>query len=156
MVATLTVAGCGGDSGSGGETTAAEVSTATESTTSSDQQAESTTGGSEGSDSAGKQRSNGGSKSGGGGGGSKSGGKAVEIVDFDFGPPELTVAAGTKVRFKNEDAAPHTATASEDPDIFDTGTLAGGKSATVKLKKPGKYPYFCTIHPYMKASLTVK
>ncbi|MFJ2270865.1 cupredoxin domain-containing protein [Streptomyces sp. NPDC087849] len=40
---------------------------------------------------------------------------------------------------------------------FDTGNTAPGKTAAFTAPaKPGTYPYICTIHPYMKGSLTVR
>src|SRR4029077_6078058 len=44
----------------------------------------------------------------------------VKIVEFVYGPDPVTVQAGGKVIWQNEDTAPHTATA--DDGSFDTGT----------------------------------
>ena len=80
---------------------------------------------------------------------------AVKIVDFEFTPPEITVAAGTEVTFTNDDTSPHTATA--DDDSFDTGKLDdGGDSGSVKLDEPGSYSYFCEFHPTMKGTIEVE
>ena len=79
---------------------------------------------------------------------------AVKIVDFEFTPPEITVAAGTEVTFTNDDTSPHTATA--DDDSFDTGDLDQGASGEVTLDEPGTYAYFCNIHNYMTGSITVE
>lgn len=81
-------------------------------------------------------------------------GDAVQIVDFEFEPPDLRVDAGTEVTFTNEDTSPHTATA--DDDSFDTGKVNdGGDSASVKLDEPGSYPYFCEFHPTMRGTVEV-
>ena len=53
-----------------------------------------------------------------------SGAVTINIAQFKFAPEALTVKAGAKVTWVNADAAPHTATASED--TFDTGTLKKG------------------------------
>lgn len=80
---------------------------------------------------------------------------AVKIVDFEFTPPGITVAAGTEVTFTNDDTSPHTATA--DDDSFDTGKLDdGGGSGSVKLDQPGSYSYFCEFHPTMKGTIEVE
>lgn len=79
----------------------------------------------------------------------------VEIRDFDYFPRDLTVRAGTTVTWVNRDAAPHTAT-DEDGEAWDTGRLDKGESASLTFDEPGTYPYFCTFHPYMKATLTVR
>ena len=79
----------------------------------------------------------------------------MKIVDFEFTPPEITVAAGTEVTFTNDDTSPHTATA--DDDSFDTGKLDdGGDSGSVKLDEPGSYSYFCEFHPTMKGTIEVE
>ena len=81
-------------------------------------------------------------------------GDAVQIVDFEFTPPDLSVDAGTEVTFTNDDTSPHTATA--DDDSFDTGKLDdGGDSGSVTLDEPGTYSYFCEFHPTMKGSIEV-
>ena len=78
-----------------------------------------------------------------------------KIVDFEFTPPDITVAAGTEVTFTNDDTSPHTATA--DDDSFDTGKLDdGGDSGSVKLDEPGTYSYFCEFHPTMKGTIEVE
>ncbi|MDJ0464288.1 cupredoxin domain-containing protein [Streptomyces sp. H27-C3] len=80
----------------------------------------------------------------------------ITIKDFTFEPANLTVAPGTKVTVVNEDSAPHTVTAGGDKP-FDTGNIAAGKRATFTApSRAGKYAYICTIHQYMKGSLTVR
>jgi plastocyanin len=83
----------------------------------------------------------------------------VQIKDFVYAPATITVSAGTTVTFTNDDSAPHTATSGPSPTpdgVFDTGTLTKDDSKTVKLTKPGTFAYYCDIHPFMKATVTVK
>jgi plastocyanin len=87
-------------------------------------------------------------------GGGTGGGDAVEIVDFAYAPGELKVDAGTTVSFSNRDSTGHTATA--DDSTFDTGTIEGGESGSVKLTQPGTYRYYCLFHPFMRGTVTVK
>ena len=89
------------------------------------------------------------------GGGQQSAGtdEAVAIQDFEFAPAGVTVKAGTTVRFTNEDAAPHTATA--DDGSFDTGDLRKGGRGSATLQEPGTYGYFCEFHKFMRAKITV-
>ncbi len=77
----------------------------------------------------------------------------VSIKSMKFKPASLTIAAGDKVTFVNEDKAPHTATAKDGS--FDTGKLTKGQSATISFGQTGKIGYFCQVHPMMKASITV-
>ena len=78
----------------------------------------------------------------------------IEIRNFDYFPQDLTVRAGTQVTWVNSDTVPHTAT--DEAEGWDTGTLNEGQSATLTFDTPGTYEYFCTIHPSMKATLTVR
>ncbi len=88
-------------------------------------------------------------------GASSAGPSAVEIVDYEYAPPDLTVAAGTTLKFSNEDSTSHTAT-SRQPGAFDSGTIKPGKSGAVALEKPGTYAYYCVFHPFMKGTVTVE
>lgn len=79
----------------------------------------------------------------------------VGIANFAFTPKSLTVARGTKIVISNHDSTAHTATA-DDGQVFDTGAITPGKSATITLSKPGRYPYHCNIHPFMHGTVIVK
>jgi plastocyanin len=86
----------------------------------------------------------------------------VTVKTFDFQPDPLTVAAGTTIRFVNEDAIDHTVTAGTreqpTPDVFD-GRLPGkGSTFDLVLDEPGTYDYFCAIHagPGMTGSIVVE
>ncbi|WP_446042278.1 cupredoxin domain-containing protein [Streptomyces sp. SID1121] len=71
-------------------------------------------------------------------------------------PDKLTVAPGTKITVTNNDTTTHTLTAITDK-AWNTGDIAPGKSATFTAPtKPGAYKYMCTIHPFMKGTLTVR
>jgi len=78
----------------------------------------------------------------------------ISISGFKFVPDTLTVKTGETIEWKNEDTVVHTATA--DDKTFDSGNIAPGKSWTFVAGKPGTYNYICTIHPNMKAKLTVQ
>jgi plastocyanin len=77
----------------------------------------------------------------------------IEIRDFDYFPRELTVAVGTSLTWVNRDSAPHDAT--DEAGGWATKMLNQGESATLTFDAPGAYRYLCTIHPDMKATLTV-
>jgi plastocyanin len=77
----------------------------------------------------------------------------VVIKDFRFIPETLTVNAGDKIVWKNEDRAPHTATAQ---GVFDSGTIPYGKDWTWVAEGKGTFGYICTLHPRMKATLIVQ
>ncbi len=77
----------------------------------------------------------------------------LNISQFKFGTGPLTIKAGTKVTWTNQDTAPHTATA--DNSSWDSGTLQKGQSFSFVFNKPGLVKYHCEIHPNMIATITV-
>jgi len=77
----------------------------------------------------------------------------VEISGFEFVPSKVTIQAGGKVIWMNEDADEHTATL--DDGSFSTGPLAEGKLKSESFKTPGTYTYYCEIHPDMKGVVEV-
>ncbi|MFG2626477.1 cupredoxin domain-containing protein [Streptomyces sp. NPDC048473] len=80
----------------------------------------------------------------------------ITIKDFAFNPARLTVAPGTLITVVNEDAATHNVTATSGK-AFGTGDVVSGRTVTFTAPdKAGTYPYVCTLHPYMKGSLTVR
>jgi plastocyanin len=84
----------------------------------------------------------------------RAGSSKVGIANFEFQPTPLKIKAGTKVTFSNNSKVAHTAT--QDGSGFDTGTIAPGKDAVVKFKRPGTYVFHCTIHPFMHGKIVVK
>lgn len=83
---------------------------------------------------------------------------AVTILDFKFDPEAATVAAGSEVTFTNDDATPHTATATDAADGFNTDSIEGG-GATGSFTAPGEpgtYEYYCSFHPFMVGSIVVE
>jgi plastocyanin len=81
-------------------------------------------------------------------------GTVVDIRTFNFQPDPLTIRAGTEVTFVNHDAIDHTVTSGTraHPDGRFDDKLAPARagrstSATVTFSKPGRYRYFCAIHP---------
>ncbi|HEV2335907.1 MAG TPA: cupredoxin family copper-binding protein [Stellaceae bacterium] len=78
----------------------------------------------------------------------------VEIHNMKFNPATLTVAAGTKVTWVNEDNSPHTVT--DRGKVFRSGGLDTKDSFSYTFAAPGEFTYFCTIHPMMVGKIVVK
>jgi len=78
----------------------------------------------------------------------------IEIKDFDFHPMDVTIAAGGSVTWKNRDGEPHTVTSTDG--FFRSGALDQDESFTQKFDRPGIYNYLCSVHPKMRATVTVK
>jgi plastocyanin len=80
----------------------------------------------------------------------------ISIANFTFSPATLTVSPGTQITVTNNDTTTHTLTAVTGK-AWDTGDIGVGKTATFTAPaKPGTYQYICTIHPFMKGTLTVR
>jgi plastocyanin len=78
----------------------------------------------------------------------------IDISQFKFGNGNpITIKAGTKVTWTNQDAAPHTATA--DNSAWDSGTLQKGQSFSIVFAKAGTVKYHCEVHPNMTATINV-
>ena len=83
----------------------------------------------------------------------------------NFVPNSAQVPMGNKIVWVNKDTVPHTATSgtgASDPTsgkIFDTKIITNGQSSPPQLLKGVKVgdsiPYYCQIHPYMTAKITV-
>lgn len=66
-----------------------------------------------------------------------------------------SVSPGSKVNVKNEDSTNHTVTAQGDGG-FDVTVQAGSTGTFTAPMKAGSYPYVCTFHADMTATLVVK
>jgi len=82
------------------------------------------------------------------------GGATVTITNFAYVPPNLSVASGAGVTWTNGDNVQHTVTA-DDGTSFDSNLLGKGQSFQLTAPAPGTYSYHCSVHPFMKATLTV-
>ena len=78
----------------------------------------------------------------------------VEIHNLKFDPPTLTISAGTKVTWVNEDKSPHTVT--DKGKVFRSAGLDTKDSFSYTFEAPGEFTYICTIHPMMVGKIVVK
>jgi len=72
---------------------------------------------------------------------------AVSISKFAFTPAEISIAAGTRVVWKNADETPHTL-ASRDK-TFASKALDTDDTFEHTFTDAGDFSYFCTLHPFM-------
>jgi plastocyanin len=79
----------------------------------------------------------------------------VVIENFTFTPDDLTVAVGTEVTWTNRDDVPHTVT-SDDKTAFASDLLDTGDTFAHRFDAPGTFPYFCSVHPMMTATVVVE
>lgn len=78
----------------------------------------------------------------------------VHIKDFKYDPTPAKIHAGDRVTFINDDAEPHTVTASDKS--FDSEGMDTSGTWQHVFTKAGTYKYFCELHPYMKAVVVVE
>ena len=77
----------------------------------------------------------------------------VTIKDDSFHPATLTIPAGTAVTFTNTDDDPHTVSAVST--LFDSHGLAQDDTFRYVFRKPGRYEYYCKLHPFMRGVIIV-
>jgi plastocyanin len=78
----------------------------------------------------------------------------VTIDNFTFSPPELTVAAGTTVKWINHDDIPHSVV--ENKKAFRSKALDTDDSYSFTFASAGTFSYFCGLHPHMVGKIIVK
>ena len=78
----------------------------------------------------------------------------VTIKNFDYSPMDVTIKSGETVTWKNLDGEPHTVVSTDG--AFRSKALDENDSFSFKFDKPGIYKYVCSIHPQMKATITVQ
>jgi plastocyanin len=85
-------------------------------------------------------------------------------------PSQITIGVNDSVKWINKDTEAHTVTSGigagiesvqnnkrgTPNGIFDSGLFKPGQSWTHTFTTPGPYNYFCTIHPWMEAVVTVQ
>ncbi len=82
-------------------------------------------------------------------------------VDTSGDVPTLTVPAGTRVVFVNEDPARHTAThgtdgAADPAAAFDINLGSSGASGSFTFEEAGEFPVTCKVHPEMNLTVIVE
>jgi plastocyanin len=84
-------------------------------------------------------------------------------AEYAFYPGDLTVPVGTTVTWSNQDAVVHTVTSGTSDGLvgaadglFDSGLFGGGETFSYTFEEAGTFRYFCTPHPWMRATVTVE
>jgi plastocyanin len=79
---------------------------------------------------------------------------AVQIDNFTFKDPVLTVKQGTTVTWSNGDDIPHTVVSKDG--FFKSKVLDTGDRFSFTFAKAGQFGYFCSLHPHMTGTIVVK
>jgi amicyanin len=81
-------------------------------------------------------------------------GLAVTIDNFTFGPQQIKVKTGDTVTWINHDDIPHTVRSTTA--AFKSNALDTDDKFSFTFAAPGKYDYFCSLHPTMTGSIVVE
>ncbi len=79
---------------------------------------------------------------------------SVQIGNFTFKAPVVTVKPGTVVTWTNADDIPHTVVSKDG--AFKSKVLDSGEHFSFTFAKPGQFGYFCSLHPHMTGMIIVK
>ena len=78
----------------------------------------------------------------------------VRIDGMRFDPQNITVKPGTTVTWVHGSQMPHTI--SGNADGLSSGTLYNGQQFSHTFSAPGRYNYFCGLHPSMTGNVVVE
>lgn len=79
----------------------------------------------------------------------------VMMQNYAYSPATLTVRVGDTVTWVQHDEAPHDVVTTSAPVAFRGPKLSAGQSWSYTFRQPGTYSYYCSVHPDMRASVTV-
>ena len=85
-------------------------------------------------------------------------GETIQATIQNFSLEDLTVRVGDTIVWTQQDQTTHTTTSGLPtvPDgIWDSGFLNNGQTFSFTLTEVGTFPFYCAIHPSMRATVTV-
>jgi plastocyanin len=89
------------------------------------------------------------------GAGAGDGKNKIEIKDFMFNPPTITVKSGETITWINRDEEPHTIV-SVGKKFQKSAALDTDQEFWITAGAPGTYAYFCSVHPKMTGTIVVE
>jgi plastocyanin len=70
-----------------------------------------------------------------------------------YSPANVQIVPGTTITWTNQDTVPHAVVVSDTVtatnDMWTSGSLATGQSASYTFTSPGRFPYHCSLHSGM-------
>jgi 3',5'-cyclic-AMP phosphodiesterase len=79
----------------------------------------------------------------------------IKIDNFSFIPPSTTVPAGTTITWVNADDVPHKIVSSDGKFAASPAVDTNDRYA-FRFTQPGRYEYFCALHPKMTGVIVVQ
>ena len=80
----------------------------------------------------------------------------ITIAKNTFRPANMTVKAGSTVRWVNADDHPHNIAFANKDFSASTFLLGSGQSSSQRFDRPGTYDFSCLIHPQMQGQIVVE
>ena len=77
----------------------------------------------------------------------------VLIQDMAFNPGTITIDVNTTITWNNKDGIAHTVTS--NTGVFDSGTINANGTYSRLFSTTGTFPYHCSLHPSMIATVIV-
>ena len=81
-------------------------------------------------------------------------GAEIQIQNFRFDPPALSVPVGATVTWTNHDEEIHTLVSPQGG--FSSPALDSDQHFAFRFEKPGTYQYRCGLHPQMTGTVVVR
>ena len=77
------------------------------------------------------------------------------MKNLAFHPVAIHAKVGQTVKWTNDDTPTHNVTYVSGPKFTSSGTMNTGATFSLKVTQAGTIHYFCSIHPFMKATIVV-
>jgi plastocyanin len=79
---------------------------------------------------------------------------SASVVDNTWTPADVTAKVGDVITWSNGDTVPH-GVALDDGSCQMSGNIAGGASKSLVFSVAGTFPFHCTVHAFMKGTITI-
>jgi plastocyanin len=86
-----------------------------------------------------------------------SGGSTIQVTmkNLAYHPKTVQAKVGQTIEWTNDDSPPHDVSYVSGPKFKSSGTMGTGSTFRLKVTQAGTIQYFCSIHPFMKATIVV-
>lgn len=79
----------------------------------------------------------------------------VVMQSLSFMPDSIAGKVGQRVLWTNQDSSPHNVLYVSGPRFASSQILQPGQKFSIRLTQTGTIHYYCSIHPWMKATVVV-
>jgi plastocyanin len=79
----------------------------------------------------------------------------VFMQSLSFTPGSVKAKVGQRVEWTNQDSSPHNVLYVSGPRFVSSQIINPGKKFAIRVSQAGTIHYYCSIHPWMKATVAV-